>query len=280
MTDFHTTSKPPADDTDTETFQIPIEVAELYETKFVPALFAEWAPRLTEIAGVKAGDQVMDVACGTGIVARTAADIVGTDGRVVGVDLNEAMLAVAARVRPELEWRQGDATRLPFADSEFDAVVCQMALMFFPDRERALGEMGRVVKPNGTVAVCVPASLDAQPAYGPFVEMAARHAGPEAVSLLSTYWACGDLDQLTALFESAGLRVTQTSTVAGVARFASPEELVATEVESTPLVERISDQVYARIKSEAREVLQSYVTTAGTLDAPLVSHLVAARPAA
>jgi hypothetical protein len=138
--------------------------------------------------------------------------------------------------------------------------------------------MSRVVTPNGTVAVCVPASLDAQPAYGPFVEMAARHAGPEAISLLSTYWSCGDLEALTSVIESAGLRVTHAQTVAGVARFASPDELVATEVESTPLIDRISDQIYATIRAEATEVLAAYITTAGTLDAPLVAHLVAARP--
>lgn len=263
-----------------ETFQIPIEVAELYEAKFVPALFAEWSPRLVEVAAVGPGDSVLDVACGTGILARTATETVGPDGRVVGVDLNEAMLAVAARVRPDLEWRQADAAELPFADNEFDAALCQMALMFFPDRARALGEMCRVVRPNGTVAVCVPASLDAQPAYGPFVEMAARHAGPAAVSLLGTYWACGDLEALRAVVESAGLQVTQALTVAGVARFASPGEFVATEVESTPLIERISEGVYTRIKAEANEVLQPFVTAAGTLDAPLVAHLVAARRAA
>jgi ubiquinone/menaquinone biosynthesis C-methylase UbiE len=266
------------DEARTETFQIPLEAAELYEAKFVPALFAEWAPRLTDIASVKPGDAVLDVACGTGIVARTAAGIIGPEGRVIGVDLNEAMLAVAARVRPDLEWRQGDVARLPFADGEFDAVLCQMALMFFPDRTRAFREMCRVAAPSGTVAVCVPASLDAQPAYGPFVEMAARHAGPEAISLLSTYWACGDLDALTADIESAGLRVTHARTVAGIARFASPEELVATEVESTPLIDRISDQVFARIRAEAAEVLQPYTTSSGTLDAPLVGHLVAAQP--
>jgi SAM-dependent methyltransferase len=273
MTDSETSSE-----TFTETFQIPLEAAEMYEAKFVPALFAEWAPRLTDAAAVKRGDAVLDVACGTGIVARTAADIVGSDGRVVGLDLNEAMLAVAARVRPDLEWRQGDVARLPFADGEFDAVLCQMALMFFPDRARALREMSRVVTPNGTVAICVPASLDAQPAYGPFVEMAARHAGPDAISLLSTYWSCGDLGALTSAIESGGLRVTHAQTVAGVARFASPDELVATEVESTPLIDRISDQVYATIRAEATEVLAAYITTAGTLDAPLVAHLVAARP--
>jgi len=274
MTDSETSSE-----TITETFQIPLEAAEMYEAKFVPALFAEWAPRLSEAAAVKRGDAVLDVACGTGIVARTAADIVGSDGRVVGLDLNEAMLAVAERVRPDLEWRQGDVARLPFADGEFDAVLCQMALMFFPDRARALREMSRVVTPNGTVAVCVPASLDAQPAYGPFVEMAARHAGPEAVSLLSTYWSCGDLEALTSVIESAGLSVTHAQTIAGVARFASPDELVATEVESTPLIDRISEQVYASIRAETTEVLAPYITAAGTLDAPLVAHLVAARPA-
>jgi ubiquinone/menaquinone biosynthesis C-methylase UbiE len=263
-----------------ETFQIPIEVAELYEAKFVPALFAEWSPRLVEVAAIGPGDAVLDVACGTGIVARTAVGTVGPDARVVGVDLNAAMLTVAARVRPDLEWRQGDATQLPFADGEFDAALCQMALMFFPDRARALREMCRVVRPNGTVAVCVPASLDDQPAYGPFVNMAVRHAGPAAESLLSTYWACGDLDALTTLVESAGLVVTDVRTVAGVARFASPEELAATEVESTPLIERISERVYATIRLEANEVLRPYVTPAGTLDAPLVAHLVAARPAA
>jgi ubiquinone/menaquinone biosynthesis C-methylase UbiE len=59
-------------------------------------------------------------------------------GRVVGLDLNEAMLDVARRVRPEIEWRQGDAARLPFADGVFDVALCQMAFMFFPDRSQVL----------------------------------------------------------------------------------------------------------------------------------------------
>ena len=104
--------------------------------------------------------------------------------------------------------------------------------------------MRRVVTPGGTVAVCVPASLEDQPAYRPLVEMVARHAGPEAISLLSTYWSCGDVDVLTAVIESAGLAVAAVRTTTGVARFTSPAEMVATEVESTPLIERISDEVY------------------------------------
>ena len=105
--------------------------------------------------------------------------------------------------------------------------------------------------------------------------MAARHAGPEAVSLLSTYWACGDLEELTEAVSSRPGSGHRRPTVAGVARFASAEELVATEVESTPLIERISEHVYASIRAEANEVLRPFVTAAGTLDAPLVGHLVA-----
>ena len=122
----------------TETFQLSMAAAEAYEARFVPALFAEWAPHLVELAGVAPGQAVLDVACGTGIVARTAADTLEGAGRVVGLDLNEAMLAVARRVRPDIEWRQGDAASLPFPDGSFDTVLCQMALMFFPDRARAL----------------------------------------------------------------------------------------------------------------------------------------------
>jgi SAM-dependent methyltransferase len=259
-----------------ESFHIPIEAAEAYEAAFVPAFFAQWAPVLCDTACVNAGQHVLDVACGTGIVARTAAERAGA-AHVVGVDLNEAMLTVARRVRGDIDWRQGDVAALPLSDRSFDAVLCQMALMFFPDRIRALREMARVTVPSGTVAVLVPASLDAQPAYGPFVEVAAQHAGREARALLTTYFACGDLDELTGWFGRAGLRVTATITHSGSARFPSSDALVTTEVESTPLGERISAEVYDRIKRDAREVLAPFTAVDGTLEAPFRVHVVAAR---
>ena len=82
------------------------------------------------------------------------------------------MLSVARTIRADIEWRQGDAASLPFADGSFDAVLSQMALMFLPDRPAALGEMARVVTDVGTVAVIVPGALDPQPAFEPFVELA------------------------------------------------------------------------------------------------------------
>ncbi len=260
-----------------ETFQISLDAAEAYESKFVPALFGEWAPHLVDAAGITPGHTVLDVACGTGVVAREAADRLGGRGRVVGVDLNDAMLTVARRLRPDIDWRQGDASKLPFDEVSFDVVLCQAALMFFPDRAQALREMARVAADRGTVALQVWAGLDAQPGYGPFVEVAARHAGPEAIDLLSAYWVLGDLDLLRALLDAAGLEVIATSTRTGTARFESIDELVKIEVEGTPLVDRIDDEVYRRILNDSRDALAPFLTAEGKAAIPITGHVVTAK---
>jgi ubiquinone/menaquinone biosynthesis C-methylase UbiE len=96
---------------------------------------------VADAAKIASGDRVLDVGCGTGVLARAAADRVAADGQVTGLDLNKGMLAVARRLRPKIEWRQGDATKLPFADGSYDVVMSQFSLMYFPDRIAALNEM-------------------------------------------------------------------------------------------------------------------------------------------
>jgi ubiquinone/menaquinone biosynthesis C-methylase UbiE len=260
-----------------ESFQISAEVAELYEERFVPALFADWVGPVLDAAGVVAGDRVLDVACGTGILARTAADRVGRDGLVVGVDLNPAMLDVARRVRPGIGWRMGDAHALPFETAAFDRVVCQMALMFFRDRAAAIEEMARVVRPGQSVAVMTPATLDTQPAWRPFVEAAARHAGPDAVRLLGTYWAAGNLDELTTMMTQAGLKLVSARTRIGTATFESIDSMISTEVESTPLAARLSSRAYSRIRTDARTALSAFQAPDGRALLPLVGHIVVGR---
>jgi SAM-dependent methyltransferase len=259
-----------------ESFQLSIEEAEAYEADFVPAFFAQWASPLCAAAGVTAGQRVLDVACGSGIVARTAADLTGAVN-VVGVDLNEAMLTVARRVQPDLDWRRADVAALPFPDGSFDIVLCQMALMFFPDRPKALREMSRVTTPGGTVAVAVPANLADQPVYGPLVDVITRHAGDDARSLLDTYFACGDLDQLFGLFDAAGLHAATARTVRGTVRFPSVEAAVATEMNSTPLGARITPDVFQRIVADGEHVLAPFITSVGALEAPFDTHIAAAR---
>src|SRR5262249_8666964 len=156
------------------------------------------------------------------------------------------------------------------------AVLCQMALMFFPDPAAAVREMGRVVTETGTIAMAVPSSIEAQPAYGPFVEMAAGHAGPDARALLSAYFASGDPNALTRLFESAGLRVTGVRAHVGRVRFPSVDAFVTTEVASTPLGERIGSEVTRRIHEDARAVLGPWTAPDGALDAPFEGQVLTA----
>lgn len=259
-----------------EKFQLSVEAAEAYEAGFVPALFADWAPAIVDAAGVRPGQAVLDVACGTGVVAREAAGRQGGHGRVVGLDLNEAMLVVARRLRPDIEWVAGNAAALPFDDEVFDVVLCQAALMFIPEPARALGEMARVVKLGGTVAVQVWASRESQTGFKPFYEIVAHHAGQDAVDLVSAYWALGDLEFLRGMFEAAGLEITATRTRTGVIRAPSIDQYVTTEIESTPLVERISDDVYRRIRADAQVALEPLVSETGGFQMPIVGHLLTA----
>ena len=126
------------------------------------------------------------------------------------------------------------------------------------------------------MAFSVPSRLDAQPAYAPFVEMVARQAGPDALRLLGAYFASGDLDELRGLIDAAGLQLAATRTYLGKVRCPSIDAFVATEVESTPLRERISDEVYGRIREEARALLRLYTTPSGA-EIPLEGHVIAAR---
>jgi ubiquinone/menaquinone biosynthesis C-methylase UbiE len=141
--------------TEHEAWQVSGNAAEVYERCFVPAISGRWAPQVVDAARVAAGDRVLDVGCGTGVLARAAADGVEADRKVSGLDLNEGMLAVARRLRPNIDWRHGDATDLPFADASYDVVVSQFALMYFPDRAAALREMVRVLRTGGRLAVAV-----------------------------------------------------------------------------------------------------------------------------
>ena len=162
----------------TETFQITPEQAAAYESLFVPALFAQWtAPMMVDWREFARGSP----SPGRRLRHRSPGPRGGRPGRrlrsvVVGCDLNPAMLEVAARVRPDIEWREGDVSELPFADGSFDTVLCQSAVFFFPDVARqAFAEMARVVRRGGVVAIQTYAALADQSGFGELETIVARH---------------------------------------------------------------------------------------------------------
>ena len=145
-------------------WQLEGNAAEAYERYLVPAFFGPFADRLIELAEPRAADRMLDVACGTGIVARRVASCVA---RVVGLDLNPAMLEVAWAADPAIEWLAGDAGAMPVPDRSFDLVLCQQGLQFLPDRAAGLRELRRVLAPGGRLAVSPLEGGRAQPGLAP-----------------------------------------------------------------------------------------------------------------
>jgi ubiquinone/menaquinone biosynthesis C-methylase UbiE len=177
-----------------------------YEEAAVPTLFGPWAEFVVRAAQPRPGERVLDAACGTGIVARLAAPLVGDEGGVVGVDMNPAMLdvarAVSEREALDITWREARLEELPFPDGSFDVVTCQHGLQFVEQRERALGELTRVLANGGRIAISVWRSLEHHPFYAAVNEMLERHIG---IPALTGPFSFGDADELYASLANAGL---------------------------------------------------------------------------
>jgi SAM-dependent methyltransferase len=174
--------------------------AELYERYLVPPVTLPWARDLVGRVGLRPGDRVLDVACGTGAVARIAAAAVGEAGNVAAVDVNRGMLAVGRSIQPpngaRIEWHEGSADELPFGDGQFDIVLCQLGLQFFPDRPAALREMGRVLTNTGRIGVSVYTAIRRNPAANALANALDRQLGAGASDAKRSEHSLADPDDL------------------------------------------------------------------------------------
>ena len=206
--------------------------AEGYESYMVPTLFGPCARILIEAADPKPGEAVLDVGCGTGIVAREVASRAGTTAKVTAIDLSANMLAVAKAAADRdgltIEWREGNAEQLPFHDDAFDLVLCQFALMFVADKAAALSEMRRVVTGSGRVLISVWQRLDRHPFYQILHNVIQKRVG---MSALHEIFALGDAEDLRELARQAGFPQLETKPFSLTARFPNPEAFIAGEIE-------------------------------------------------
>jgi len=261
------------------TGQVTPDAAEVYEEFFVPALFLQWASRVVDAAQLKPGQNVVDVACGTGVLAREAARRVRPRGEGTGLDRNEGMLAVARRKAPDVDWQLGMAESLPFADGAMDAVISQFGLMFFEDRRAALKEMWRVVRPAGQIAIAVWAGLDRTPGYAAMTALLQRLFGDRVADALRAPFALGDPETLRSEFSEAGIPGIEIRTADGTARFPSIESWVHTDVKGWTLADLIDNAQYGRLLRAAQEDLATYVRRDGTVAFGCAAHIViAAKP--
>jgi len=250
--------------------------ARAYEALHVKALFEQWCARVLDAADVQAGDRVLDVACGTGVLAREAASRVGSSGRVSGVDPGSGMLAVAKELAPSIEWKAGVAESLPYAAASFDAVVSQFGLMFFDDRRQALREMLRVLKPGGRLAVAVWESLENSEAYSIEVALLERLAGKAAADALRAPFVLGDTRELETLFRDAGVVSVSVETYEGKARFPNIRSMVEADLRGwLPIMGvMLAEETIETILAEAEGALAEYVTREGQVVFSAPAHIV------
>lgn len=176
---------------------------QIYERALVGTLFRPWVDELFDRASLRSDDSVLDIACGTGIVARMARRRLGSSARIVGVDVSAPMLAVAREIEPAIDWREGDAMSLPVADDEkFSVAFCQQGIQFFADKVAAAREMRRVLAPGGRVVVATWLGLERNPLFRDLHEAAAPHVGQSEDERFSF----GDAEALRNVLEVGGLR--------------------------------------------------------------------------
>jgi SAM-dependent methyltransferase len=239
-----------------DTFQISGSAAQIYEEQKVPAMFAPLARATLDAVRLSENDVVLDVACGTGILARTIRDRVGPKISIAGVDLNEGMIAAARSITDgasaPIRWEVADATDTPFEDAAFSVVFCQQGIQFFPDDQAAVREMHRLLKPGGRAVITVWAGIS--PFFRALANGIERHVDAKTAELSLAPFAYDGAHRLPAILSSAGFDHVNVEKIS-VDRFIGPPSIgVPKEIMSNTVGPTVSAKGDAVMQAIAKEV--------------------------
>lgn len=269
---------------DMQRWQLMGTAPEIYAAHLVPAIFEPWAPIVLDIAQLHEGQSVLDVACGTGVIANGAAERVGAAGSVTGLDNNPGMLGVAsARAGRDVRWQEADAQTLPYPDRSFDRLICQLGLQYLPDRPAAVREMHRVLRPSGRVVVLVWRDLSHSPGFAALADALAAHVGPEAASVMRAPFVFGDdPGPLTSLLDGADFADVAVQARSGTVRFDSIQEFIGYQCAGSPLATHVNlrdDSLLARIAEMVASMLGSPMADE-PVEFPIEAHVAHAQRSA
>lgn len=231
---------------------------ENYERYFVPAIGEPVARDLIPIADLQPGERVLDVACGTGIVARLAFQKVGDTGSVTGLDINPGMLAVARSVAKDLpiEWHEASAEDMPFPNNSFDVVICQLGIQFMEDRSAALQEMYRVLVPGGRMLMNVPGP--AGEPFAIFAEAMGKNISPDAEEFANHVFVLNDTEEIRQLINEAGFNNIDVQAKKKTISLPAPKDFLWQYVYSTPLAGIVSNTDEVTRSNLEREVVEKW----------------------
>jgi ubiquinone/menaquinone biosynthesis C-methylase UbiE len=260
-----------------------LSAPEAYEHRLVPSLFGGWAASLVRLVDLRPGERVLDVACGTGIVARLAAPRVGATGSVTGLDIDPEMLRVAretaSAVVPTIRWQEGDALGLPFPDGSFDVVLCQQGVQFFADGTVALGEMRRVLAPGGRVAVGAWRGVQNGGFLAALATTLERYVDREAIEEMSAPCPFADPGVLRRLITQARLRNPHLTVLTENLRADSTAEFVEQVVLASslgPWLSRLDPKARGRLVAELDVALLPY-SDDGRFSIPVAANVALAQ---
>jgi ubiquinone/menaquinone biosynthesis C-methylase UbiE len=265
-------------------WQLEGNAAELYERYLVPAITIKWAADLVCRAQPRPGEAVLDVACGTGIVSRLAAKMMG-QGHVSGLDLNSAMLQVARTAPSEgaqIDWVEGSALDLPFSAGSFSLVLCQLGLQFFLEQDLALREMYRVLSSSGRIALSVYSPIERTPGAYAFVLALDRVLGPHASRIKRGEHSFEKQDQLRDLLVNSGFAAVQVETVVQQIAFPSVLDYVRFQLLATPMTVLLNDYadrqaVESQIAAETARLSTASMLRDGVFSFPQEAYVAMAR---
>ena len=250
--------------------------AENYQRYFVPAIATPVSADLLQTADLQPGERVLDVACGTGLIARLAAEQVAPSGSVTAIDIAPDMIDVAESTASpagiDIEWQVGDATSLPFPDDSYDVVLCQMGLMFMEDRLAALAQMRRVLAPGGRVVVNTPGSI--QPVFELMEQAIVDHISPELGGFVRAVFSMHEPDAVARLLREAELDDVSSTVSTATLQLPPPADFLWQYVNLTPMgpfVAQAPETARAAMERQVVDTWQPYVVDGATLvEQPMV----------
>lgn len=254
------------------------DLVRTHEQYLVPAIYSQWASRVADIAEIEAGQEVLDVACGTGSLARAAHLETGLKGKVVGLDLNEKMLEAARRSSPSIEWRLGDAALMPFDDDRFDRVMCQFSFMFISNRVATIKEMLRVCKPDGLVILAIWGPLQPASAYDALIKMIRQLSGEHAAKKLAMPWDLGKPGMMDSLLISSGVNEYECHERVGLAKYQSMQAFLEAHLRLAGEYDDLDAQAFAKVLETANIQLHSHLSPDRQLLTQLNARIFRIRP--
>jgi ubiquinone/menaquinone biosynthesis C-methylase UbiE len=251
-------------------------IPEKYDRYLGPCLFEPFARDIVRRVQVSEGDSVLEIACGTGIVTRHLRDTLPKSVRIVATDLNESMLSFArAKFGHDdvVEWKQADASSLPFADGSFDVVVCQFGLMFFPDKAASLREVHRVLRPGGLFVFSVWDSIDKNELAQITHQTVSSFFENDPPSFYEVPFTLHDQKIIADLLSEAGFNDAEFSVLAKTGISPSAADFAKGLIEGNPVIVEINQRAAADVHAIEAAVAAAVAARCG--DEPVRAKLQA-----